>query len=187
MTPLLAQISMFGGSFAPRGWAFCNGQLLAVSSNSALFSLLGTTYGGDGQTTFALPDLRGRMPMQWGDGPGLTTKRLGQRGGAEQTTLSILNMPTHTHAAIATPNLTLQASNSKGNSDEAAGNVPANTSEDNYGPVSSPPATMAAGAVTGTVAVQNMNAGGNTPFDQMPPYLCVSFIIATEGIYPSRS
>ena len=187
MTPFVAQISMFGGNFAPRGWAFCNGQLLAISSNTALFSLIGTTYGGDGRTTFALPDLRGRMPMQWGDGPGLTAKRWGQRGGTEQTYLNVANMPSHTHTAIATPNLTLQVSKTAGSSDEAAGNVPATTSGDNYGPLSSPPGTMVPGAVTGTVAVQNMNAGGNIPFDHMPPYLCVSFIIATTGIYPSRS
>ena len=128
------------------------------------------------------------MPMQWGDGPGLTAKRWGQRGGTEQTYLNVANMPSHTHTAIATMgNLNVQVTGSPGDTDNPIGNVPARSTEDNYGAISSPPATMAEGAVTGTVAVQNMNAGGNLPFDHMPPYLCVSFIIALQGIFPSRS
>jgi len=187
MTPMLAQIMMFGGNFAPRDWAFCEGQLLAISSNTALFSLLGTAYGGDGITTFALPDLRGRMPMHPGTGPGLSPRGDGQKGGAEQTTLTIANMPSHTHSAVATANLTLRASSGGGSSDSPLGNVPAATNADNYAPADASGSTMQADAVSGSVAVQNMNAGGNLPFDRMPPYLCVNFIIALVGIYPSRS
>ena len=95
--PFLAEIVMFGGNFAPRGWAFCDGQLLAISSNTALFSLLGTTYGGDGRTTFGLPELRGRFAMHPGNGPGLSSRKLGQKGGSERVTLAITNLPSHTH------------------------------------------------------------------------------------------
>ncbi|WP_430974469.1 tail fiber protein, partial [Sunxiuqinia rutila] len=95
--PFVAQISMFGGNFAPRNWAFCDGQLLAISSHTALFSLLGTTYGGDGRTTFALPDLRGRTPVHAGNGPGLSPRALGSKFGSEQTTLTTNNLPSHNH------------------------------------------------------------------------------------------
>ncbi|WP_411827053.1 phage tail protein [Luteolibacter sp. AS25] len=187
MTPFIAQITMFGGNFAPKGWAFCDGQLLAISSNTALFSLIGITYGGDGQTTFALPDLRGRMPMHPGIGPGLSAKRLGERGGAEETYLNVANMPSHTHSAVVTTDLTLRASDDAGSSDTPAGSVPANTGEDVYGSLSNTPVNMQAGAIGGTVIVQNMNAGGNMPFNNLPPYECVNFIIALVGVFPSRS
>jgi len=95
--PFIGEIAMFGGNFAPRGWAYCNGQLLAISNNDALFSLLGTIYGGDGRTTFALPDLRGRVPMHWGNGPGLSDYRIGQKSGSETTTLNVLQLPAHNH------------------------------------------------------------------------------------------
>ena len=184
---MLAQIMMFGGNFAPRDWAFCEGQLLAISSNAALFSLLGTAYGGDGTTNFALPDLRGRMPMHPGTGPGLSPRFLGERGGNEQTYLTIANMPSHTHAAGATPNLTLRVTGSGGSSDTPVGNVPAVSPEDNYAAMDALGSTMQAGAVTGTIDVQNALAGGNLPFGNTPPFLSVNFIIATQGIYPSRN
>ncbi|MCP3973971.1 MAG: phage tail protein [bacterium] len=95
--PYLGEISWFAGNFAPRGWALCNGQLLQISQNPALFSVLGTTYGGDGRTTFALPDMRGRSPIHMGTGPGLSNRRLGERGGSETTTISVANLPAHTH------------------------------------------------------------------------------------------
>src|SRR5437899_12703586 len=98
MTPFIGEIVMFAGNFAPRGWAFCNGQILSIAQNTALFSILGTTYGGNGQTTFALPDLRGRVPMHPGQGPGLTNHTLGEVAGSETTTLLSSNMPQHTHA-----------------------------------------------------------------------------------------
>ena len=101
--PFIAQISLFGGNFAPRGWALCDGQLLPISQNTALFSLLGTTYGGDGRTTFGLPDMRGRALLHAGSGPGLSTRRIGQEGGNERVTLSIGEMPSHNHGASVSP------------------------------------------------------------------------------------
>ncbi len=101
--PFVAQISLFGGNFAPRGWAFCDGQLLAISQNTALFSLLGTTYGGDGRTTFALPDMRGRALLHAGGGPGLTFRGLGDKSGAEEITLTVQQMPSHNHGASVSP------------------------------------------------------------------------------------
>jgi microcystin-dependent protein len=101
--PFLGEIRMFGGSFAPRGWALCNGQTIAISQNSALFAILGTTYGGDGVTNFKLPDLQGRFPMHWGNGTGLTPRTLGELAGGENAALSISNLPAHTHVATFTP------------------------------------------------------------------------------------
>jgi len=100
MEPLIGQIMMFAGNFAPRGWAFCEGQLLAINQYQALFSILGTTYGGDGRTTFGLPDLRGRVPMHPGNGPGLSSKRLGQKGGSETNTLNVSQLPSHNHLSL---------------------------------------------------------------------------------------
>ncbi|MEM8909888.1 MAG: tail fiber protein, partial [Bacteroidota bacterium] len=110
MEPFIGQIMMFGGNFAPRGWALCNGQLMPISQNQALFSLLGTTYGGDGRTTFALPDLRGRAAMHAGHGPGLTDRRLGQRSGTETNTMNTLQMPSHSHIAVVGGSVKIQVS-----------------------------------------------------------------------------
>lgn len=169
--PLLGQISMFAGNFAPRGWALCDGQLLAISSNTALFSLLGTTYGGDGRTTFALPDLRGRAPIHEGQGPGLSDKRLGQRGGAEQVILQVSNLPSHTHS--------LNASTATGTSNVPTGNVHADTSvfDKEY-------ATTANTAMSGTAIG---NTGGNIPVSIVQPYLTINYIIALQGTFPSRN
>jgi microcystin-dependent protein len=173
--PFLGEIRMFGGNFAPNGWALCNGQVLSISQNSALFSLLGTTYGGNGQTTFALPNLQGRVPMHWGQGPGLTPRSLGEMSGSETVTLLQNQMPAHTHLA--------NANNTDGNSTAPTGNLWANAVDANSQPVSS----------YGTVANTTMSpqaiglAGGNQPHENMQPYLCVTFIIALQGIYPSRS
>jgi len=116
--PFIAEIGIFAGNFAPRGWAFCNGQILPISQNTALFSLVGTTYGGDGRTTFALPNLQGRAPMHPGTGPGLTTRRLGQSGGVETVTLSEAQMPSHTHTMQASTGMALD-------DDPASDNYPA--------------------------------------------------------------
>src|SRR3954465_13916452 len=118
-TPFIGQISLFGGNFAPRGWAFCKGQLLAISQNTALFSILGTTYGGNGQTTFALPDLRGRVPIHFGQGPGLSSYALGETGGAETTTLTVNELPAHTHA------VSPRASNNAQTTNRPGGTIPA--------------------------------------------------------------
>ncbi len=168
--PFIGEISMFGGNFAPRGWAFCNGQLLSISENSALFSLLGTTYGGDGRTTFGLPDLRGRVPVHFGNGPGLSNYRLGQKGGTETTTLTVQQMPNHNHQ--------IEASNSPANSSEVSGTVMGK-------------AVGMPGLYSNKAPDTNMkptgNTGGNQSFNIIQPYQSINYIIALQGVFPSRS
>lgn len=172
MEPFIGQIMQFGGNFAPKGWAFCNGQLLPIATNTALFSILGTTYGGDGKVTFGLPDLRGRVAIHAGTGPGLTPRQIGQNSGSETVTLSINQMPAHTH--YVSPHY----SNNPGQINPA-NNYPANLGAPNavYGATAD--GTMGAAVVS--------NAGGSQPHDNMQPWLCVNFIIALQGIYPSRN
>lgn len=179
--PFIAEIRIFAGNFAPRGWAFCNGQLLPISQNTALFSILGTTYGGDGRTSFGLPDLRGRVAMHQGTGPGLTNRRLGERGGSETTVLTQAQLPAHTHAATSVANAVGPA----GNSNDAIGNFWADDFGVSSGTYHSGPATgqMNAGAVTTTIA----NTGGGQAFNNMQPFLTVNYIIALVGIFPSRN
>lgn len=162
---------MFGGNFAPRGWAFCNGQILPIAQNTALFSLLGTTYGGNGQTTFALPDLQGRYAMHWGNGPGLTPRTIGEAAGTESVTLVAPQLPAHNH--------TLSAS-AEGTADQGrpGKNTLATTSTPIY-TAAAPDTPMNASSIG--------SAGGSQPHDNMAPFQCVSFIIALEGIYPSRN
>lgn len=170
--PYVGEIRMFAGNFAPRGWAFCEGQLLAISQNDALFSLLGTIYGGDGRTTFGLPDLRGRIPVHAGSGPGLSLRRLGEKGGAEDVTLTVNQIPAHTHAANAqgTPGDSGDPKNrhwaASSGSPAAYANGPADTD-------------MGQGILA--------NAGGSQSHTNMMPFRCINFIIALFGIYPSRS
>jgi microcystin-dependent protein len=164
--PFIAQIVMFGGNFAPRGWAFCDGQLLAISSNTALFSLLGTTYGGDGRTTFALPDLRGRFAMHPGNGPGLSSRRLGDKSGAETHTITTNQMPSHSH----TMNL---ASSTEGDQTSPVGNSLGVTDDRNY----------VSGAGTGSTGT----TGGGNSINHVPPFTTVNYIIALQGVFPSRS
>lgn len=168
--PFLAEIRIFAGNFAPRSWAFCDGQLLPISQNTALFSLIGTTYGGDGRSTTALPDLQGRAPMHPGRGPGLTSRRLGQRGGVEQVTLTEAQMPSHNHNPV-------QVDISPPSS---------NNPQNNYFTRS----------LSAPLYIQNVNAtaasnmlgseGGSQPHDNMQPYIAVNFIIALQGLYPSK-
>ncbi len=171
--PFVGEIRMFAGNFAPRGWALCDGQLLAVSQNDALFSILGTIYGGDGRTTFGLPDLRGRLSMHAGTGPGLSPHKLGTRGGVEHVTLTVNEIPAHNHKVEA-------------NSDP--GNTPS--------PVNAIPAAETAPAVdVWTTNAKNgdmkastiQNTGGSQQHENRQPYLSVNFIIALQGLYPSRS
>ena len=169
--PFVGEIRMFAGNFAPRGWAFCDGQLLAVSQNDALFSLLGTIYGGDGRTTFGLPDMRGRLPIHAGQGPGLSDRRLGARGGAEQVTLTPGQLPSHTHP--------LQASTDSATSVDPGGHAPAQAIVDYTNPRGPASLSMSADAVTAT--------GESRSHSNLMPYLCVNFIIALFGIYPSRN
>lgn len=170
--PFIAQIIMFAGNFAPRGWAFCDGQLLPVAQNASLFSILGITYGGDGRTTFGLPDLRGRAALHPGTGPGLSTLRLGEIGGTENNTLAIANMPSHTHAPNAVAGAANQQSPASNLSASEAAGVTATYSD------AATDTTMNANAIG--------NTGGGQAVNNRPPYLGVNFIIALVGVFPSR-
>lgn len=174
--PFIAEIRIFAGNFAPRGWAFCNGQLLPISQNTALFSLIGTTYGGDGRSTTALPNMQGRAPMHPGRGPGLTDRRLGQRGGAETVTLSEAQMPQHRHTA--------RAVGRPADENDALGRYwGATVGSNSYiAPVAGEPPTPT------TLADQALPAaGGSQAHNNMQPFLTMNFIIALVGLYPSRS
>jgi microcystin-dependent protein len=179
MEEFIGTVKLFAGNFAPRGWAFCQGQLLPISNYSAVFSLLGTTYGGDGRTNFALPDLRGRAPIGFGQGPGLSNYAQGEKGGQETTTLTQDNMPAHNHSVA--------ISNADGTTNNPTGKFPAqavvqvergapNLAVKAYGDAGN--ATLAPQAVS--------NAGGSRPFENRQPYLGMNYIICLEGIYPSR-
>lgn len=195
MEPFIGQIMMFGGNFAPRGWAFCDGQLLSIASNTALFSILGTTYGGDGRTTFALPDLRGRVAVHPGTGPGLSTRRLGQRTGTEYNVLSVLNLPSHTHTATFKPYsfpIAIPAVDDDANSDEPTNNALAipNIGGGNQIYSTAAPDTQL-GPDSGEVQVGGnvtvYNTGGSQPLNNMQPFLATNYIIALVGLFPSRS
>ncbi|HEX8735393.1 MAG TPA: tail fiber protein [Pyrinomonadaceae bacterium] len=172
MDEFIAIIKMFGGNFAPRGWALCNGQILSIAQNTALFSLLGTTFGGNGQTTFALPDLRGRVPIHPGQGPGLSPYVLGQASGTETVTLLVTQMPQHIHTFAA------PVSSNDANDSIPTGNVPATLPSNAY--TSAVPDSAFKPGNTGI-------AGGSQPHENIQPYLCVNFIICLEGIFPSRN
>ncbi len=168
--PYIGEIRMFGGNYAPQGWAFCNGQLIPISENEALFNLIGTTFGGDGQSTFALPNLQSRVPMHMGTGGG-GTYALGQQGGVEMVTLTVNQMPGHTH----TP-----AANTAGSGTNPTGSVWAgNTDAAQFAPPAQINGQMNAQAI--------QPVGGSQPHDNMIPYLAVSFIISLYGIYPTQS
>ncbi|MCB9630425.1 MAG: phage tail protein [Sandaracinaceae bacterium] len=169
--PFVGEIRMFAGNFAPRGWAFCDGQLLAISQNDALFSLLGTIYGGDGRTTFGLPDMRGRLPMHAGTGPGLTPMRLGERGGVERVTLTELQIPSHRHAPVGSSDLAVEAN--------PGGAVLAATSSVDLYSSAAPDTTLS--------PLASAQVGGSQNHTNEMPFTCVNFIIALFGIYPSRS
>lgn len=184
MEPFIGEIIMFGGNFAPRGWALCDGQLLPISQNQALFSILGTTYGGDGRTTFGLPDLRGRVAMHEGSGPGLTPRNLGAKGGTETVTLNVNEMPSHNHTLIATAAVNVGAEG-KGvaTSSTAAGNFLGN-SADTYRDTGGG-GTLNSGAVS--VSGNTANAGNQQAHNNMQPFLAINYIIALQGLFPSRS
>jgi microcystin-dependent protein len=175
MDPFVAEIRIFPFNFAPKGWAFCNGQLLPISQNTALFSLLGTTYGGDGKSNFALPDMQGNTPMQEGQGPGLSSRFEGEQGGEQNVTLLQTEMPAHSHTAIAATG---------GGQGSPAGNAWASGLK--TGPsLYSPP-----GANNKDVAMNPLAlniAGGNLPHNNMMPFLTLNFCIALQGIFPPRS
>lgn len=173
--PMLGSICIVGYNFCPRGYTEAAGQLLAISQNTALFSLLGTQYGGDGRTTFALPDLRGRVPVGVGQGPGLSSIVEGQQAGAETVTLSTSQMPAHTHTAIH------RASSGNGNTDSPINAVPAKLPRSNIYSSGAGDSAMASGTVTLS------SAGGNSPVGVRDPYLGLRYCIALQGIFPSRN
>ena len=169
--PFLGMIAIYGFNFAPRGWAMCNGQILPIAQNTALFSLLGTTYGGNGQTTFALPNLQSRVPIHFGQGPGLSSYALGQAAGTETDTLTINQMPAHNHL--------VNVNAADADSGKVAGRVLANASGLNY---------LQAPDGSNTMNQQTISlTGGNQPFPILQPYLALNFCIALEGIFPSRN
>lgn len=173
--PFIAEIRIFAGNFAPRSWAFCNGQLLPVSQNTALFSLIGTTYGGDGRSTTALPNLQGRATMHPGRGPGLTSRRLGQRGGVESVTVTEAQMPNHRHNMDAVPTGLSGVGNTADPRDGAFASTTGNSYRSGTG------VTVAAAAQTLPAA------GGSESHNNLQPYIVMNFIIALQGLYPSRS
>lgn len=169
--PYLGEIRMFGGNFAPVGWAMCQGQLLPISENDALYSLLGTTYGGDGVSTFGVPDLRGRAPLHQGTRPGQQTYVLGQLDGAENVTLGPNHLPSHTHSVTGTTE---------------TGNSP-NVNNMVYGQSTQIKVYTQGTASRYFAPVTVSTVGGGQPHDNMQPYLVVNFIIALAGIYPSQN
>jgi microcystin-dependent protein len=164
--PFIGMIMLFGGNFAPAGWAQCNGQLLSIQQNTALFSILGTTYGGNGTSNFALPDLRGRAPIHLGQGPGLSNYTEGEVGGAESVTLLQAQMPAHQHTQPATNGV--QTTNRPNNALPAEGGVYSNESD-------------------GSALVATSSQGGNQPHENRQPFLVMNYCIALQGIFPSRN
>ena len=171
-SPFIAEIVMFGGNFAPRNWALCDGQLLQIASNQALFSLLGTTYGGDGRITFGLPEMRGRVSIHPGNGPGLSNRRLGEKGGSESIVLQTENLPAHHHV------LKNNAFEGEADQTDPAGHAFAETAENAY-------TDQTPGAKT--VPNETENTGSNQSFSIMQPFQAVNYIIALQGVFPSRN
>jgi microcystin-dependent protein len=169
--PYVGEIRIFAGNFAPAGWMFCNGSLIAIGQNETLFNLIGTTYGGDGQQTFALPDLRGRVPVHQGQGSGLSARTMGEFSGTETVTITPNQMAVHRH--------TLKASSSLSNGASGPGGVLAATAVKIYDNISPPSDSMAAQAVS--------PQGGGQPHNNMAPFLGISYIISLFGVFPSQA
>jgi microcystin-dependent protein len=178
--PFVAEIRIFAGNFAPTGWALCNGQLMPISQNTALFSLLGTTYGGDGKSTFALPNLQGSAPMQAGQGPGLSLRDLGETGGEQAVTLFQTELPAHGHTMSATMTTGTVASSANNQLALAA----AGGGKGSAGNVVNVYSNGALNTQSGPVALSI--AGGNQPHNNMMPFLGLTFIIALQGVFPPR-
>jgi microcystin-dependent protein len=177
--PFVGQIMMVGFNFAPVGWAFCDGSFLAISQFDTLFNLIGTTYGGDGQQTFQLPDLRGRVPIHQGQGPGFGNYVIGERAGSESVTVTLNQFPAHTH------NLTVNCSSGNGNASTPVGNIWSKNGG-LQGILNSSNATNAM-MRTDAVTLSQSTPSGNQPHDNMQPFNTVNFIIALEGIFPSQN
>ena len=188
--PFIGEVRLFGFNYAPRSWAVCQGQSMPITQYTTLFALISTTYGGDGRTNFNLPDLRGRVPVGFGHGPGLMyTYSQGQIGGYEQTTLSIANMPTHSHDATSQLSSQQPASNATADQPTPNGNVPAASA---YGrdPVNSyattsDNSTLQAGTVSGTITIGS--TGNGQSFNNLQPFLVMNYCIALDGLWPSRN
>lgn len=184
MEGYIAALWMFAGNFAPRGWAFCMGQILSIAQNTALFSLLGTTYGGNGQTTYALPDLRGRVPVGTGQGPGLPSINLGEVSGEPTHTLIITEMPAHNHTpgTITVPAVAGTGNaNTPGSGNTLATLVDSRSNALNLYSNATPDANLR--SLSGSTSI----SGGSQPHNNMQPYLGMNFVICLEGIYPSRN
>ena len=176
--PFLGEIRMFGGNFAPTGWALCNGQLMAISQNAALFAILGTTFGGNGVQTFGLPNMQGRVPIHWGNGLGLSAYVIGESGGAENISLTAQNLPSHNHMVNV-------------NNGAATATTPAGAALATATPPRGQTAPLIyAAAPDGSSQLNPQSiamSGGNLPHANIQPFLCVTFIIALNGIFPSRN
>ncbi|CAM2824391.1 phage tail protein [Flavobacterium frigoris] len=200
MEQVIGQIQAFAFNFPPRDWAFCDGQILAISTNTALFSLIGTTFGGNGTSTFALPDLRGRTIVHPGSGPGVNTIDYGEKGGSENTTLTIFNMPSHNHLLVngtaagqvnVTTNTVVNTSNNGGSNESDSGNNSLGSGSAYPNTYSEPPigTTDKIGGVTSSSTINGSTAlaGSNIPFSNRSPYLGIYTSIALNGIFPSRN
>jgi microcystin-dependent protein len=180
MEGYIAQILLFAGNFAPRNWAYCDGSIIAIQTNTALFSLLGTTYGGNGTTTFALPDLRGRVAVGTGNGPGLTPRTLGEVGGTETVTLTLGQLPAHIHPATAA--VSVGVSSAGANSDDPDGSLLTTTGSAFY-TTGAPTGHLGGVSASVTVGI----AGSNQPVNIQSPYLALNYVICMFGIFPSRN
>lgn len=190
MEGYIGEIRMFAANFSPRNWAYCSGQLLAISTNTALFSILGTMYGGNGQTTFALPDMRGRSAVSPGSNPGTINYPIAGRAGSESTTLLSTNLPPHTHVLTGKPTVTItpRCNTGAGTVTEAGDQYPAVPG--NITPpytTAAPDVPVASMPVQATSNIMGANAGGSQPLQHLSPYTVVNYIICIYGIYPSRN
>jgi len=181
MDEYMGMIKIFAGNFAPKGWLMCNGQLLSIAQNSALFSLLGTTYGGDGVTTFALPNIQSRMPIGMGQGPGLSYRTQGEVSGMESVTLLSPNLPAHAHMVVG--NLSVKCNGNSANADTPEGAYFAPSGSQIYNDASAG-GFMAADAVS--INAMSTVVGSNIPVPTMNPFIAMNYIICTQGLYPSR-
>jgi len=203
-TGFLGEVKMFAGNFTPRGWALCQGQLMSISQNQALFAVIGTLYGGDGRTTFALPDYRGRVPRGTGSGPGLQTAVIGQKGGTEFKVLSLLEMPIHNHTAVFTSSgstptnisISIPAVADEGHEAEPSPNASlavgiANGDETTMYSTSNPDTNLkpfnASAVVNNSGTVSVGQSGGSQSFDNRQPFTTINYIICTEGVFPARN
>ncbi|HLP95335.1 MAG TPA: tail fiber protein [Saprospiraceae bacterium] len=177
MEGTIATIMMFAGNFAPKNWAFCAGQTIAISSNTALFSLLGTTYGGNGTTNFMLPNLQGRVAVGAGQAPGLSDYELGQTGGAALTTMSTAQMPAHGHTA----SLSVELTSAPATTTQGSSNILATPTADTYATAGTTPLVNYGG-----LSVQDVSAGGGQPFSVVQPFVGMNYVICQYGIFPSR-